>query len=467
MTDTSDGQGRYAFSHVRPGIYNVVAVQLTQRTRMMITDVKVYPEDTIVVLPKELHAPGNVTVVFQENTSNAGCVYIPGTDMSVRVPAGSKRSELDSVPAGIMPEIRYSTAGDTIVQVRKSVAVLPSKTTTVANLLWSNVRNIYLNTSSTGADIAGDVYGFPVLVRLTSKTFDFTLAKSGGEDIRFTSSNGTALSYEIESWDAETKNAELWVKVDTVRGNDSTQYISMYYGNNATAGSSNSFSVFDTANKFISVWHMNENPSLGASSIKDRTVNAHNATPNGSMTGDNSVNGPIGKALRFDGVDDGLNAGNVSVNDNYTVGLWVQLNAINNYERFLTKDSSYTLWYDKDSVSVRMEHMSTTTWWQGLLQDGGSHVTVTPGEWYLFTATFDGNAIRLYDNGVELSKSRIITVAPRLNTKSLWIGSNDNSNFCTDGIIDEVRIEGVARSSDWIRLCYMNQRTDDKLTQFK
>jgi hypothetical protein len=35
------------------------------------------------------------------------------------------------------------------------------------------------------------------------------------------------------------------------------------------------------------------------------------------------------------------------------------------------------------------------------------------------------------------------------------------------GSIDEVRISSKARSNDWIRLCYMNQKAEDRLIQFK
>jgi hypothetical protein len=35
------------------------------------------------------------------------------------------------------------------------------------------------------------------------------------------------------------------------------------------------------------------------------------------------------------------------------------------------------------------------------------------------------------------------------------------------GSIDEVRIISRSQSADWIRLCYMNQRPDDQLVQFK
>jgi hypothetical protein len=43
-----------------------------------------------------------------------------------------------------------------------------------------------------------------------------------------------------------------------------------------------------------------------------------------------------------------------------------------------------------------------------------------------------------------------------------------NEGFCAfDGKIDEVCVSSKPRSADWIKLCYMNQRPDDKLVFFK
>jgi hypothetical protein len=43
-----------------------------------------------------------------------------------------------------------------------------------------------------------------------------------------------------------------------------------------------------------------------------------------------------------------------------------------------------------------------------------------------------------------------------------------NFGYCYfKGMIDEVRVSSIARSADWIKLSYMNQRSDDKLLQFK
>ena len=96
---------------------------------------------------------------------------------------------------------------------------------------WKFSRRIYLNTSSTGADIAGMVTNFPVLLRLRANSFDFSQAKRDGGDIRFTSSSGIPLPYEIERWDSIGREAEEWVRVDTVQGNNDSQFIIMYWGN--------------------------------------------------------------------------------------------------------------------------------------------------------------------------------------------------------------------------------------------
>ena len=83
---------------------------------------------------------------------------------------------------------------------------------------WKYSKQLYLNTTATGADVSGTVTDFPVLVRLNSGTFNFAEAKVNGDDIRFTKSDGlTPLLYEVEQWDATAGQAAVWVKVDTVR----------------------------------------------------------------------------------------------------------------------------------------------------------------------------------------------------------------------------------------------------------
>ena len=105
---------------------------------------------------------------------------------------------------------------------------------------WTYSKNIYLNTTSSGANVATNQMGFPALVRLTSATFNFLQAQDSGQDIRFSKSNGTHLAYQVERWDRSNQLAEIWVRADTVYGNNGSQYFTMYWGNSGAADSSNS-----------------------------------------------------------------------------------------------------------------------------------------------------------------------------------------------------------------------------------
>ena len=69
--------------------------------------------------------------------------------------------------------------------------------------LWTYSCTINLNTKASGANVATPQTGFPVLIRLTSANtaFSFAQAQAAGRDIRFASSGGTHLPYQIEHWD--------------------------------------------------------------------------------------------------------------------------------------------------------------------------------------------------------------------------------------------------------------------------
>src|SRR5690606_2609268 len=125
------------------------------------------------------------------------------------------------------------------------------------------------------------VRNFPVLIRLgAAEATIFTQAKAGGADIRFAKSDDTPLSYQIESWDAAGTKAAIWVKIDTVRGNNSTQSIKMHWGNTEADSESNGAAVFDTANGYKTVLHMNE----PTGDVNDATINAVVGTNTGTTT---------------------------------------------------------------------------------------------------------------------------------------------------------------------------------------
>jgi PKD repeat protein len=160
---------------------------------------------------------------------------------------------------------------------------------------WAHASTITLNTTASGANVATTQAGFPVLVRLTSANtvFSFAQAQPAGQDIRFATSGGIHIPYQIERWDNANQVAEIWVKAD-VNGNNNTQLL-MYWGNAGAADSSNGPSVF--SNGFVGVWHLNETGNTNANGYADAT-GSFPLTGVGMAAGD-ETNAVIGRGQNF------------------------------------------------------------------------------------------------------------------------------------------------------------------------
>jgi len=187
---------------------------------------------------------------------------------------------------------------------------------------WHYSKNIYIDTKEGGANIAADQLKFPLLVRLTSSNFDFSQAMTTGADVRFSKSNGDHLQYQIERWDNANSLAELWVRIDTVRGFNNTQYFTMYWGKNSAVDSSSGGAVFDTAKGFRGVWHLN---TSGAGPRPDATLMNGSAKSKGAaFTSGGAIAGCdtfVPASSQYDSVASGINLSGKS----FTVMAWFKL----------------------------------------------------------------------------------------------------------------------------------------------
>ncbi len=69
-----------------------------------------------------------------------------------------------------------------------------------ANKNWKHSGSVFVITTPEGADLPATalVEGFPLLMRLHKNVLDFKQSKANGEDLRFSSSTGEPLAYQIE-----------------------------------------------------------------------------------------------------------------------------------------------------------------------------------------------------------------------------------------------------------------------------
>jgi hypothetical protein len=483
-TDTTDADGVYSVVASDSTIaYSIVATKVRSGTRALVPVSKL-EGDTTRAVDAVLAQPATIIVTVPDNADIInGYLYIPGTGIAVFL-NGNAEAVFSQVPGGAGLSVNYATrsASNKPVIVNDQIEVAAGDTVAFPYPHWRYSRKLYLNTTASGAGVSTNVTDFPVLVRLTSKNFDFTQARPAGADVRFTGASGIDLSFEIERWDTTAKAAAIWVRLPVVRGNNDKQYIMMYWGASAADAGyslSNSMAVFDTACGFAGVWHFSES---GSGTTYDATANNYHGTPYG-MTAASVVAGAIGGARDFDGsssyiVMQNTAAGNLNIRQNgdYAVSVWVNADSID------------TIWHaiagkGHEQYYLKFKCLTTgkATWEFVEFQDqkGWDYtedsIPPAPGikQWVHLTGVRSGSRQYLYINGEVVDDSIGLMAGdyPRNTNDNFTVGRHSRQvtipygeGWCYfNGKIDEVRVMKRAPDAAWIRLCYMNQKADDAL----
>lgn len=482
--DTTDNNGFYRFSRVAAGRYVVLARNRIAATSFLVRNV-ISNNDSLTTAPEgTLSRSGSISADFSlAGAAAGGYVYIPGTDITASIGSDGSAVLADVPPGTITAVILASGNNEKRNVLRNEIVVAADAVVIIDQPLWKYRSRFGLNTTPAGADVAGNVYNFPVLVRLNSGNFNFSQARGDGGDLLFTGNSNVVLPFEIERWDAGAMHAEMWVKVDTIRGNDSVQSITMYWGNPDAALQSTSGGVFDTADGYLGVWHMGDN---APDSVRDATVNRYSGgSPDTASPA--VAEGAIGDCRLFDGKSDFITMPNTAAgklnfpeSGQYTVSAWVLLDTLDGASHCIVS-KGYEQYYLRSTYISKNLTFATPLWefvefgetvkWQT------STSTASSRQWSLLTGVRQGGRQLLYCNGV-LVNSTIEgwqNAVSRNMSNDLFIGRFAKAvtvpiseGYCYyRGSIDEVRIISASQSPDWVRLCYMNQRPDDRLTVFK
>jgi hypothetical protein len=123
------------------------------------------------------------------------------------------------------------------------------------NADWSYRKKISVDQTKVDADLND----FPVLISLPSDPDLAARAQGDGDDILFTSTDGTTkLSHEIESFNSGMGELVAWVKVPSLSSSTDTD-IYMYYGNSTCGNQENATDVWDS--NFKMVQHLDDAPA--------------------------------------------------------------------------------------------------------------------------------------------------------------------------------------------------------------
>ncbi len=298
-------------------------------------------------------------------------------------------------------------------------------------------------------------------------------------DIRFVKSDGTPLPYEIERWDPADQRAEVWVLVDTVYGNRSDQYITMYWGNPDAKNGSIQGTVFNLSNGFAGVWHLSESSGTRAA---DASSNGFHGTYKGGLP--RSAGCPMGVCQNItkpdsDYVDMGdvLNTGL----QNISIGVWIKRASFVTPQAVIaktkgdlpSKEYGFLLSIDPaDAPHFSMASGGARWGDDGAFDMAGNCAVADTTTWHYVFAVIDrtGNSkCRMYIDGVDRTGNiggDVTKVATVANTFNLRIGTESDNNYSYLGSIAEVTIAFKVRSADWVKLSYMNRKEQDALIKW-
>ena len=320
---------------------------------------------------------------------------------------------------------------------------------------WQYRRKISFDASPTGADIKSNLSDLPVLVRLHVGNF----GNSGdtGEDIRFVGADGkTLLKHHIEKFDPIDQIGYIWVRLPKLSGGGAQDYIWMYYGNREAVGGQDSAGTFESG--YAAVFHLDE--LEGAP--KDATAYHNNA---GQFQGGQGLPSVIGNGVALNGAGDGMVIpANPSLDfaKGFTFSAWVRIHQPQEAATLFVRQ-------EEDGKGMLIDIQGTKACFQITAANGQVYRTqecpdLSLEAWHhvAFTAQPNGR-MEVYLDGLEAFYLELPTALPKASG-DLFVGkASGGGSFIGD--LDEIRISGISRTSDWIRAAFKTQGPESLLAQ--
>lgn len=334
--------------------------------------------------------------------------------------------------------------------------------------------------------VDADLTHFPVTVFLGpgQKDVFLELAYADRKKIAFTRDDETTELYgEIEQYDVANKRAVYhvsgagWVLSSSVDTIFYLYFDSTHADNTAHIGDSGGAvaqNVWDS--NFKAVYHMSQDPTGGSGCILDSTSNGNHGTPAGSMTSDDLVDGLVGKALDFDGIDDFVDCGDVASIDGATK---LTIEAVINKDADVLDGAFARKWYSGEkSFSLGFHNeVGSEDDFKFMISDGSNLLVgrttngsiVIGSTYYIVGVWSGGNTVLLYQDAISKAVDYAAQNTPSsvANTaEHLGIGArynNGSPNLFFDGKIGEIRISTTDRAEAWVKAT--NYSLKDQLVQ--
>ncbi|MGA1839548.1 MAG: PilC/PilY family type IV pilus protein [bacterium] len=268
------------------------------------------------------------------------------------------------------------------------------------------------------------------------------------------------LAHEIDHYNCISGKVVAWVRVP-VLNHDKDTIIYIYYGNSSiSAPTENSNQVWDE--NYMAVWHLREKANGSGKEYKDSTSNYNDGRGGGgtpALVPEITSSGKIGYAQDLYGDDyiEFPDSASLKLTDAITLSGWINL------RNFGSGDDVDVLIRRRKNIPPDYQLVFDDSYPQFVLNGGDDDPIIGstylfPNTWYYIVGTWkSGGSRTVYLNGSS-DGTGSFTGPIEIHKGSLYLGGMEEFDSI-DGLLDEVRISNVERSTDWIMTEYNNQNS--------
>ncbi len=291
--------------------------------------------------------------------------------------------------------------------------------------------------------VANTLIHFPI--RVSTVDADVMMhAQPDGDDILFMEQDGISRRFfhELEWYDNTAGHIEAWVNIPELSASSDT-VLYMYYGNPSCENQQHTIDVWD--DHYVALWHMGD--------IEDTTTNNYDLVNNGATEFDN---GRIGGCYEFITTEADYMYQDTLFDqhpEEFTLETWSYAYQDNYEKAILSKrNDDYNRWrfriMEDDLVNLFHVGGSGKKW-------SYSTGPVHDNYWVYLVATYKANTF----TGIYINTTYSTGLVPGDigdgSDYDFFVGLSPGEFHHTfDGLLDEIRISDVVRSSQWLETTY-------------
>lgn len=375
-----------------------------------------------------------------------------------------------------------------------SYELSPAEIASLSSSAYANYGYTLPVTLNTSGIISGTQVNFPYLISIVDDNLKLSgdcdlsaptpvfgkVTSSTGNDISFTDEFGAALSYDIEKYVPATGSLLVWVKLPFVSGS-ANKKLNILIGNPSAPAnvSSNTWTA-----DYKAVFHFNESTYSG--STVDATTTALVGTASNMNASNLITSGKVGNAYTYNGSNQQISVAASPVyaitGTSYTISAWINLSGAGNDQKVVTNQEIESVSNNDPDLPAKKggykiglnnlipesENRSTngTTFSNRDTYPNvsGTSTKLNLNNWYYVQSVFNGDVVTTFVDGVE--RQRRSNSLPATSGRNLLIGVGEGGNlYWFNGIIDEVRISNIAKSTNWLLSEFRNQNNPSAITK--